>query len=154
MNKKGVVDIIAIILLLLITVALVGSTFVWFESFQGELQTGVEEKSEDVLSSLNIDVRIFNTEYESGDLIVWLKNDGTIDISFGEETLVNVKDLEGNEVCTNKGEVFSVNSVDLKAGESSKFVLEDVVEECTLNSGDYVVTLGFNGGAVSSTFEV
>ncbi|NOR85178.1 hypothetical protein GQ473_03595 [archaeon] len=77
MNRKGITPIIAIVLLLMMTVAAFGMTFVWVQKTQGEIQQGV---SDDITNMMGKNAAQFGIEsvYEDGNEIsVIIRNTGT-----------------------------------------------------------------------------
>ncbi len=103
MNKRGITPIIAIVLLLMITVAVAGSVNFWLGSVQKSTQTGVEESTGAIASQTQnrIDVRFKQCETtESGGenkITVQVLNVGTKSIRGGIVS-VTVKDDNGNDL--------------------------------------------------------
>jgi len=79
---KGITPVIAIILLLMITIALIGFAFVWFTSVTGTLanQTGTQltEKQRQMATAAKID----NIDTANGE--VTIRNIGTVDLDLSE----------------------------------------------------------------------
>lgn len=75
---KGVTPIIAIILLLLITISLVGFTYVWFSRIQQQLASGVEQQTATQLKNQGTSVRIDSIDKAASPCgIVYVRNMGT-----------------------------------------------------------------------------
>ena len=153
MTKKGMVEVVAIILLLLVAVALVGVAFVWFKGLQSNIQSGVETQSQKTIESFNIDLKIFNTIYEAGELTLWLKNDGTTIVTITGESLLNIKDFNNKEICTEKIKDLTKDIVSINPGASEKIVA-NVKDKCQLSQGSYIVLVGFQDGSASGSFNI
>lgn len=153
MQKKGMVEVVAIILLLLVAVALVGAAFVWFRGLQSNIQSGVETQSQKTIESFNIDLKVFNAFYSAGELTLWLKNDGTTIVAINEQSILSIKDFNNKEVCTNKLGTFTQETVAVNPGASEKLVV-NVKDKCPLQQGSYIVLVGFQDGSASGSFNV
>ncbi len=85
-NKKGISPIIAIILLLMMTVAVAGAAFFWLSRIQNQLQGGVESFQGTIFTQVSsaVDVISANCEGSSTDpcqnLTVILQNTGNTEI--------------------------------------------------------------------------
>jgi len=153
MQKKSMVEVVAIILLLLVAVALVGVAFIWFRGLQSNIQSGVESQSQKTIESFNIDLKIFNAFYSAGELTLWLKNDGTTIVAINEQSILNIKDFNNKEVCTEKLGTFTKESIAINPGASEKIVL-NIKDKCPLQQGSYIVLIGFRDGSASGSFTV
>ncbi len=153
MQKKSMVEVVAIILLLLVAVALVGAAFVWFKGLQSNIQAGVETQSQKTIESFNIDLKIFNAVYSAVELTLWLKNDGTTIVTITGESLLNIKDFNNKEVCTEKIKDLTNSIVAINPGASEKLVV-NVKDKCSLQQGSYIVLVGFQDGSASGSFNV
>jgi len=84
MTKKGITPIIAIILLLMMTVAVAGAAFFWLSRIQNQLQGGVESFQGTVLTQVAYKVDVVDADWvnASGDenLTIFLQNTGNTEI--------------------------------------------------------------------------
>lgn len=102
-NNKGITPIIAIVLLLMITVAVAGGVSMWLSTVQESAQTGVEESAEDILSGAQnrIDVRFKKCDVEESGgenkITLQILNVGTQSIRGGQVALT-VRDDSGNDL--------------------------------------------------------
>ena len=94
---KGVTPIIAIILLLLITISIVGFTFVWFNRFSQNLTDRTGDSLDKQTNLLKKQIRIDEVTKNS----IFLRNVGSSDIKF-EELLITIgdTDINLNDECT------------------------------------------------------
>ena len=152
MKKRGSTEVIAIVLLLLISIALVATAFVWFRSLQNKVQNSVEEKANDAIAKTGIDISIFNTNYNNGNLEIWFKNNGATTIEFDSESLINVRTGMNEEVCTNKLYSFTNEKLTLSPGASGKLNL--AMFACTNEPGSYIILFGLKDTTVSGTFSI
>ncbi|MEM3126699.1 MAG: archaellin/type IV pilin N-terminal domain-containing protein [Candidatus Woesearchaeota archaeon] len=152
-KKRAMIEVVAIILLLLVAVALVGAAYVWFKGLQSNIQSGVETQSQRTIESFNIDLKIFTSSYSAGELILWLKNDGTTIVTIDQESILNIKDFNNKDICTYKVGEFTSQILGINPGASEKLAI-NIGQKCSLQQGDYVVQLGFKDGLSSGSFRV
>ncbi|MEM4714082.1 MAG: archaellin/type IV pilin N-terminal domain-containing protein [Candidatus Nanoarchaeia archaeon] len=85
LNKKGITPIIAIILLLMMTVAVAGAAFFWLSRIQSQLQGGIESYQGTMMTQVasKVDVIAANYKNESGqeNLTIIFQNTGNTKIS-------------------------------------------------------------------------
>lgn len=83
-KRKGITPVIAIVLLLMMTVAAAGMAYVWIMSLQEQIQQtgqeGVDKTKKDASAALSIE----SGWNQGGNLYVALKNAGTYTFSTGE----------------------------------------------------------------------
>ena len=98
LNNKGITPIIAIVLLLMITVAVAGTVSFWLSSVQSGAQSEIEESTDVITTTTQQALTIsFKSCNESGDSVtVVVRNAGTKRIESGQAELV-VKDEDGIE---------------------------------------------------------
>jgi flagellin-like protein len=178
MNTKGMTPIVAIILLLMMTVAAAGTSFYWLIKIQSEMQGGTEQYQENVFERLASTVNWLDADYNSTEenLTIYLQNVGTTDIPLDNSTTDPtttwiLKDSEQVTVCEAKldgetnGAVTNPNcvsgcgtSTNLRPSSSTSIMLELSGTNCDISgyAEDSLmrVTLFFSGKATTSgTFE-
>jgi flagellin-like protein len=86
-GKKGITPIIAIILLLMMTVAVAGAAFFWLTRIQGQLQGGVESYQGRIFETMASSVDVVDADYDSdeNDLTLWLHNTGNTEIPVDDD---------------------------------------------------------------------
>ncbi len=84
---KGITPVIAIILLLLITISMVGFTFLWFSRIQQELTGSVSSQTEREAKAAGTSVRVDQIDRVSGN--VYIRNTGTQILNMSEVTFYN-----------------------------------------------------------------
>ncbi|MGC8940713.1 MAG: archaellin/type IV pilin N-terminal domain-containing protein [Candidatus Nanoarchaeia archaeon] len=84
MNNKGITPIIAIILLLMMTVAVAGAAFFWLTRIQNQLQGGVESFQSTSLTQMASRVEVLDADYVKStsyaNLTIFLQNTGNTKI--------------------------------------------------------------------------
>jgi flagellin-like protein len=174
MNTKGMTPIVAIILLLMMTVAAAGTSFYWLIKIQSEMQGGTEQYQENVFERLASTVNWLDADYNSTEenLTIYIQNVGTTDIPLDNSTADPtttwiLKDSEQVTVCEAKldGVGTSPNcfsgcgpSTNLQPSSSGSLLIELSDSECDISgyAEDSLmrVTLFFSGKATTSgTFE-
>jgi len=115
LGRKGITPIIAIVLLLMITVAVAGSVNFFLSRVQTSAQTDIEDSTVQITASTQQRLEvIFKTCNASGDVITArISNVGTKRIAGGEITLT-LKDNNGNDlaIATNADALDSINFVE------------------------------------------
>jgi flagellin-like protein len=174
MNAKGMTPIVAVILLLMMTVAAAGTSFYWLIKIQSEMQGGTEQYQENVFERLASTVNWLDADYNSTEenLTIYLQNVGTTDIPLDNSgtdptTTWILKDSEQVTVCESKfdGSGSNVNCVsgcgtttNLGPSASTSIMLELSGTNCDISgyADDSLmrVTLFFSGKATTAgTFE-
>lgn len=101
-SKKGITPIIAVILLLMMTVAGAGAAFFWFVRIQSEMQGGTESYSEQLTEKISARVDISEMDWDStyNELTIIVRNNGNMPISLLNSTTTMVlKDHNNNILC-------------------------------------------------------
>ena len=143
MNKKGITPVIAVILLMMMTVAAAGAAFFWFVRIQGELQSGGEAYTAELSETINSNVYIQIADYDSGDLILYLKNTGGVDVPVNDgasapTTTLILQEGSGTVICqtylgsANAGCDVGCNN-DITVSEIQKIEI-DLAGDCSLSS--------------------
>ena len=108
-SKKGITPIVAIILLLMMTVAAAGTSFYWLIKIQSQMQGGTEQYQENVFDRLASTVNWLDADYNATSevLTIYLQNVGTTDIPLDNATADPtttwlLKDSEQVTVCESK----------------------------------------------------
>jgi flagellin-like protein len=174
MNTKGMTPIVAIILLLMMTVAAAGTSFYWLIKIQSEMQGGTEQYQENVFERLASTVNWLDADYNSTEenLTIYIQNVGTTDIPLDNSTTDPtttwiLKDSEQVTVCESKLDGVGTNpncfsgcgaSTNIGASSSAALLIELDGTECDINgyAEDSLmrVTIFFSGKATTSgTFE-
>lgn len=116
-NNRAISTIIAVILMLLITVAIAGGTFFWISATQRQVQAGISEESEEIVRNINTEPRIFITEYDNSTerLQIYISSAGGASFSVipGSTTFV-LKYVNGTTKC-----VTTINNL----GQSTTFTI-------------------------------
>ena len=167
--------IVAIILLLMMTVAAAGTSFYWLIKIQSEMQGGTEQYQENVFDRLASTINWLDADYNSTaeTLTIYLQNVGTTEIPLDNSltdptTTWILKDSEQITVCESKfsGPVGTTvycysgcgTSTNLGASASTSIALNLTDTGCDVSSyaDDTLmrVTIYFSGKATTSgTFE-
>lgn len=162
MNKRGITPVIAVILLMMMTVAAAGAAFFWFVRIQGELQSGGENYAAELSETINSNVYIQVADYVSGDLEVYVKNMGGIDIpvntgAYSPTTSFILQEGDGTVICQTylgsaSADCTSGCNSDIQVGETQKIVI-DLASDCSLTSftedTSISFTLDFSGQAAT-----
>lgn len=118
---KGATPIVAVILLLLITIAAGGSTYLWLSRTQSKLftqtTTGIEESSKDVYGKLDI-VSVWN---ESTQLYMLIRNGSDQEITYKEADLEKMAVLVDSRPCSFNESAMST----LRQSEVLSFSIDD-----------------------------
>lgn len=137
--------IVAIILLLMMTVAAAGTSFYWLIKIQSEMQGGTEQYQENVFYRLASAVNWLDADYNSTaeTLTIYMQNVGTTDVpldnsSTDPTTTWILKDSEQVTVCESKFDGVGTN-VDCVAGCGPNTVLKP--------SASSSITLNLTGSA-------
>ncbi len=82
LNNKGITPIIAVILLLMITIAIGGLAYVWLQRTQATIQTSTENTTATLLGGLKVNLKVegYNTSCTGGVSVitrVYYRNAGT-----------------------------------------------------------------------------
>ena len=99
MNSKGITPIIAIVLLLMITVAITGAVSVWLTSVQQRSQSSIDESASQITSSTQQAIGISflkcqTNGVDTSNITVVIRNSGTRRIEEGNIELI-IGDKEG-----------------------------------------------------------
>jgi flagellin-like protein len=87
-GKRGITPIIAIILLLMMTVAVAGAAFFWLSRIQNQLQGGVESYQGTIFMQMSSRVDVVATDYDDADtnLTIIFQNTGNTKIPVSDDT--------------------------------------------------------------------
>ncbi len=87
-GKRGITPIIAIILLLMMTVAVAGAAFFWLSRIQNQLQGGVESYQGTIFTQMSSRVDVVATDYNAPDknLTIIFQNTGNTKIPVSDDT--------------------------------------------------------------------
>lgn len=123
---KGTTPIIAVILLLLITIAAGGSTYLWLSRTQSKLfaqtTTGIEESGKDVYGKLSI-VSSWN---ESTQLCLLIRNGSDQDITYKSSDLTKMAVLVDKIPCS-----FNTTALnDIRQSEVTSFCIDNSTAKC------------------------
>ena len=152
-NKKGLTPIIAVILLMMMTVAAAGAGFFWFVRIQGELQSGGENYATDLGETINSNLYVVNSEYNSGDINLIIRNTGGVDIPVNKgldspTTSLILQEGDGTVICS----TYLGSSIadctkgcgnDILVGETQTINI-DLSGDCSLTSYSEDTSIGFS----------
>ena len=95
MKRKGITPIIAIVLLLMMTVAAFGMTFVWVQKTQGEIQDGVSDEVTNMMgkNAAQFSIESVYNDSTGGLIAVIIRNSGTYSFSDGSQFKIYVDGL-------------------------------------------------------------
>jgi len=149
---KGATPIVAVILLLLITIAAGGSTYLWLSRTQSKLftqtTTGLEESSKDVYGKLDI-VSIWNTTTR---LCILIRNGSDQEITYKEADLQKMAVLVDKVPCT-----FNESAVTtLRQSEVVSFCVDNSTAQCRFDGSETSLQVAVEppfGNGDSYTFE-
>ena len=172
LNKKAISPIIAVILLLMMTVAVAGAAFFWLSRIQGQLQGGTESFQGRVFEIIASKVDVLDADYQlvSGteNLTVFFHNTGNAKIpvadsaSFPTTTWI-LRDSDQVALCsTNWGGGTNQttcldgcgSSTEMDVGEIHKTVLRLSSSGCSISSKPsgtvFTFTVDFSGKTTTS----
>jgi flagellin-like protein len=173
-GKKGITPIVAIILLLMMTVAAAGTSFYWLIKIQSQMQGGTEQYQENVFDRLASTVNWLDADYNSTaeTLTIYLQNVGTTDIALDNSTTDPtttwiLKDSEQTTVCESKFDGVGTNvdcytgcgsTTELSSSGSTSIALNLTNTGCDISgyADDTLMraTIFFSGDATTAgTFE-
>jgi len=168
-GKKGITPIIAIILLLMMTVAVAGAAFFWLSRIQNQLQGGVESFQGTMMTQIASKVDVIDADYSDtpGNLTIFFQNTGNtkIPVSDGTDfptTTWILKDENQVAICSSNWNSTAPASCDegcgtttqMDVGEIHKVILH-LVDDCEIDYGDsagkvFSFTVDFSGKTTSS----
>ena len=171
-SKKGISPVIAVILLLMMTVAVAGAAFFWLSRIQGQMQGGVESYQGKIFENIAAKVDVIDADYAgvSGteNLTVFFHNTGNSKIpvsdasSFPTTTWI-LKDSDQVAICsanwgggTNQTTCTEGcgTSTLIDVGEMHKVVLRLSSSSCSLSSKPsgtvFTFTVDFSGKTTTS----
>ena len=152
--RKGLTPVIAMILLLMMTVAAAGASFYWLLGLQGELQGGTQQFQEQTFERMTSDLQWMSATFErngasddNGTLMLTVMNTGTTkipvnNVSTSPNVMWTLYDSEQDFICTSDWS-FSTNDVICQSGCVSEIGLKEVrtinltvdgLGSCSLNS--------------------
>jgi flagellin-like protein len=124
---KGTTPIIAVILLLLITIAAGGSTYLWLSRTQSKLftqtTTGIEESGKDVYGKITV-VSIWN---QTTMLCVLVRNGSDQDITYKKADLQKMAILMDKVPCSFNN---SAELNDIRQSEVVSFCIDNSTSQC------------------------
>lgn len=85
-GKKGITPIIAIILLLMMTVAVAGAAFFWLSRIQNQLQGGVESYQGTMFTQMASSINVVGVNYNNSKLTMFFQNTGNTKIPISNST--------------------------------------------------------------------
>jgi len=118
LNKKGISPVIAIILLLMMTVAVAGAAFFWLSRIQNQLQGGVESFQGTVFTQIASAVDVVDADYVNAssteNLTIFFQNTGNTKIPISNSgtfptTTWILRDSDQVAVCSTNWEGTSPN---------------------------------------------
>lgn len=129
---KGATPIVAVILLLLITIAAGGSTYLWLSRTQNKLftqtTTGVEESSKDVYGKVSL-VSVWN---ETTKLCLLIRNGSDQDVTYKEADLDKLAVLVDKVPCT-----FNTTDLsDIRQSEVISFCIFNTTSQCRYDGSE------------------
>lgn len=84
--KKGITPVIAVVLLLMITIAMVGFAYVWFTRLMSTTTGAVSNQSEQQIAQMGQTIRIDNAKSTQ----ILLRNSGTQTIPAGQVSVLGI----------------------------------------------------------------
>ncbi len=107
MSRKGLTPVVAMILLLMMTVAAAGASFYWLVRIQGELQGGTQQFQEQTFERMTSNIAFQDSSYNRTreELTIALLNTGTTKIPISNsgtnpKTLWTLLDSEQDILCS------------------------------------------------------
>jgi len=147
-GKRGITPIIAIILLLMMTVAVAGAAFFWLTRIQGQLQGGVESFQGRIFETIASSVNVIDSDFSSNELTIFFHNTGNTEVpvkdsdTFPTTTWI-LRDSNQVSVCSSDWSGVGNNtdcttgcggSEIIGVGEIKKVVLDLAGSSCSLTS--------------------
>jgi flagellin-like protein len=165
MSQKGITPIIAIILLLMMTVAVAGAAFFWLSRIQNQLQGGVESFQGTMMTQIASKVDVLDADYiDTGNLTIFFQNNGNTKIpvtkksNFPTTTWI-LKDENQVAICSSNWDNTTYakctegcgDDVQMDVGEFHKVILT-LGDKCDIAGGGkvYSFTVDFSGKTTSS----
>lgn len=170
-GQKGITPIIAIILLLMMTVAVAGAAFFWLSRIQNQLQGGVESYQGTIFTSMASAVNVVDADYDAThvNLTIFFQNTGNtkIPVSDGSDyptTTWILKDFNQVARCSTNWNASSDAECQvgcdhdppeyIDVGEIHKIVLR-LEDDCSIDVADdggkvFYFTVDFSGKTTSS----
>lgn len=169
-GKKGITPIIAIILLLMMTVAVAGAAFFWLSRIQNQLQGGVESFQGTMMTQIASKVDVIDADYDAGDnnLTIFFQNTGNTKIPVSDSddfptTTWILKDENQVAICSSNWNSTSPaeceegcsDTTQMDIGEIHKVMLYlEPNEDCAINTTSagkvFSFTVDFSGKTTSS----
>jgi flagellin-like protein len=165
-GKKGITPIIAIILLLMMTVAVAGAAFFWLSRIQNQLQGGVESFQGTMMTQVSSKVDVVGADYNnvSTYLTLFFQNTGNTKIPVANVTTFPTTAWilrDSNQVarCSSTWNGTATTCIEgcdgyqINVGEVHKVVL-DLSPPCTVYNNEtgtlFSFTVDFSGKTTSS----
>lgn len=165
MSQKGITPIIAIILLLMMTVAVAGAAFFWLSRIQNQLQGGVESYQGTMMTQISSKVDVVDAAFSNNNLTIFFQNTGNTKIpvtasSSPPTTTWYLKDSNQAARCSSNwnGTVVAClegcdTNAQIDVGDIHKVVLR-LNSPCTIASTEngtvFSFTVDFSGRTTSS----
>ncbi|MEM2874140.1 MAG: archaellin/type IV pilin N-terminal domain-containing protein [Candidatus Nanoarchaeia archaeon] len=156
MNKKGITPIIAIILLLMMTVAVAGAAFFWLSRIQNQLQGGVESFQGTLLTQVASAVDVVDADYNdtANELTIFLQNTGSTEIILENKTEFPtttwiLRDSNQVAICSSNWNSTSPAKCIHGCGPNSKLSVGEIDKVVLELAGSCDIS-GFGGGEVFS----
>lgn len=158
MNQKGITPIIAIILLLMMTVAVAGAAFFWLSRIQNQLQGGVESFQGTMMTQIASRVDVVDADYNTsnGRLTMFFQNTGNTKIPINNATGAPtttwyLKDSSQSAICSSDWSGICTtgcnSTIQMDVGEIHKVVLDISSGACAISDSKY------NGTVLSFTVD-
>ena len=158
-NKKALSPIIAVILILMITIAGAAAAFFWFIRMQSELQGSTETYSEDLSEKISSRVEVVNSDAYTtnvtastwlGNATLYLQNQGTNDLDLTDEKIVGILTKSGDTICSGRLNGTIIHCISGCSGTLSSRDIKAInlnfsVDDCNVAEGKYKLALDFNG---------
>ena len=155
-RKRGISPVIAIILLLMMTVAVAGAAFYWLTRIQGQMQGGVESFESNLFENIASNIEVIDADYSSANenITMYLQNTGNKKIplvkrsTFPTTTWI-LRDQNGVAVCSSdwSGEGTAVSCA-TGCGANVKIDIGEIKTATVNTAGTKCDISGYGGGKV------
>ena len=179
MSKKGLTPVVAMILLLMMTVAAAGASFYWLVRIQSELQGGTQQFQDSTFESMTSDINWQSSSYNRTNefLTIVLLNTGTTKVPISSsgtspKAVWTLSNADGDILCSSDwsgldSDSDGTNDTRCNSGCGSDLTLKDIRtvtlnlsgSECDItgqaNNSRILADISLSGiGRVSGHFEV
>ncbi len=162
-SKKSLSPIIAVILILMITIAGAAAAFFWFIRMQSELQGSTETYSEDLNKKITSRIEVndaegytaFNITEEdawNANATLYIQNRGTKSISINDSDITAILKKDENTLCSGTADSIPIKCISgctgtIEENQLTSLIFEFNATSCNADEGRYKLFLDLDGEA-------